>query len=94
MRRITQGLVALVLAVPAIAVLPGCSAAEKICMPGEVAVEYNSGGRSCEQPQPGDPICPDGQIFLKNPDGGRKGCIPNRYTTDRYVDQLPPTPTS
>jgi hypothetical protein len=90
---LVRAIAALTLTVPAIAVLPGCSA-EKICVPGEVVVQYDSGGTTCEQPQPGDNTCPDGQILLKNPDSGRKGCIPNVYKPGRYADQLPPTPTT
>jgi hypothetical protein len=85
-------LVVLVLAAPAIAAVPGCSA-EKICMPGEVVVQHNTGYTACEQPEPGDSVCASGEIFLKNPDG-RKGCIPNRYLPGNYADQLTPTSTT
>lgn len=82
-----RGLVALALLVPGVAVLPGC-AEEKICQPGEVAVETDEGGRWCEDPAPGDRTCPDGEILLKNPDADVTGCIPNEYSSRRYTDQV------
>jgi hypothetical protein len=90
----TRAAVVLALAVPAIAVLPGCAAKEKICAPGQVAIEYQGGGRSCEEPKPGDRTCPDGEILLKNPDVRREGCIPNVYSPDSYTDKLPATSTT
>jgi hypothetical protein len=85
-----RGLMAAVLVLPAIAVLPGC-AAEKICNPGEVVIEHDGGGRSCEKPAPGDERCPAGQILVKNPDQGIQGCIDNdydKYEGKRYTDQI------
>ena len=76
------------LALLALFVLPGCSAAEKICEDGQVAIEREGGGRSCEAPAPEDEDCPDGQILLKNPDAGVEGCIENRYSEDSYTDKV------
>jgi hypothetical protein len=80
-------LAVLALLAAAVVVLPGCGV-ERICGSGEVAVETEEGGRWCEDPEPGDPTCPDGEILLKNPDAGREGCIPNVYSPDPYTDQL------
>lgn len=84
------GPLATVLVLPAFVVLPGC-AAEKICDPGEVVIEHDNGGRSCEQPEPGDEECPSGQILVKNPDQDVQGCIDNdydKYEGRRYTDQI------
>jgi hypothetical protein len=84
-------LVVLALAVPVLA-LPGCSAKDKICKPGEVVVATAGGGVSCAAPGPDDPTCESGDILLKLSDG-RKGCIPNVYDDGNYTTKLPPTPT-
>lgn len=75
---------------PAFAVLPGC-AVEKICDTGEVVIEHEGGGRSCERPKPGDRECPSGQILVKNPERDIQGCIDNdydKYEGERYTDHV------
>jgi hypothetical protein len=75
-------------ALTALFVLPACSAEEKICPDGEVAIERDGGGRSCADPDADDEDCPAGQILLKNPDAGVEGCIENEYSPDSYTDRL------
>lgn len=83
--------VVMVLMLCAASVLPACSAVEKICEDGQVAIERGGGGRSCEEPEPGDEECPSGEILLKNPDAGVEGCIENSYSPDSYTDRLTST---
>ncbi|RSM91795.1 hypothetical protein DMH04_02155 [Kibdelosporangium aridum] len=87
MNGFARALAGLALVAPAIGALQGCSP-EKICATGEVVIERAGGGRTCQQPAPGDRTCPSGQILLKNPDAGREGCIPNVYSSDPYTDKL------
>jgi hypothetical protein len=74
------------LAILTTGLVSGCGV-EKICRSGEVVVEGSQGGRRCEQPEPGDPTCPDDEILRKFDDASREPeCIPNVYED--------PTPTS
>jgi hypothetical protein len=66
------------LAMLTMGLVSGCGD-EKICEPGQVVVEGSQGGRTCEEPEPGDPTCPDGEILRKFRDSAREECIPNRY---------------
>lgn len=93
MNGLVRWLAGLALIIPAIGALQGCKSEDKICMAGEVVVEKAGGGRHCEQPAPGDPACPRGEVLLKAPDVGRVGCIPDVWTPDPLVDKLPPTTT-
>jgi hypothetical protein len=78
-----RALAVLALVAPAIAVLPACAAFEKICNPGEVVVVHSiTGGSGCDQREPDDIECQDGEILLKNPDENVQGCIPNDYDED------------
>ncbi len=76
------------LAILTSALVSGCGV-EKICQPGEVVVDGDQGGRRCEQPEPGDPTCPDDEILRKFDDASREAeCIPNVY------EDPTPSPTS
>lgn len=74
-------------------VVPGCAIEEKICEDGQVVVESDRGGVTCEERGPDDKECPADQILLKNPDARVEGCIPNEYSSERYTDQLTRRPS-